>query len=153
MKTAPALIVPILSIGLIYSGGAAGASTDLPEESSMGDLAPGSEIVVGENPVIISANAEFLYFQQGSFLEHVNKNETFCGLKLRGKIGYVRQLAPGRKMIVTSTSKGKELNFANDPAVEQLWCTAPPGYAVTIGTFKFESRVLFKIVAAQLPNA
>jgi hypothetical protein len=154
MKTPLALVVPMLSIGLIYSGAAAPTEgTYLSEESSMGDLAAGSELIVGDTPIIISANTEYIYFQQGSFIERVDKDETFCGLKLRGKIGHVRQLAPGRKMLITSTSKGKELNFGLDPAVEQLWCTAPSGYGVNMGTFKFEARVLFKLVAAPIPSA
>jgi hypothetical protein len=154
MKTALALVVPpILSIGLIYSGEAAPtASTNLSEETSIGDLAPGSEIIVGDNPIIISANTENLYFQKGSFTQHVDKDETFCGLKLRGPAGHVRELAPGRTMMITSTAKGKELNFEHDPAVAQLWCTAPQGYGVNIGTFKFEARVLFKVVAAEIPT-
>jgi hypothetical protein len=149
----PGMAIVILAFGPRV----AGAQTD---RSPMANIGAGSQFVVGATPIVIPANEDFVYFQDGALSSSadVDQSRPSCRLLVTRRPA-VRQLPPDRKLIVTgawikdtadNSSDYDILVFENDKAVDQLQCNKGKGTKgnTTIGELKAALGRLFKLVPA-----
>jgi hypothetical protein len=138
------------------------ATSQLSDNSPMGNIGAGSTIVVNQ-PIVIPANEEVVYFQNGVLTSwhDVDRDSPSCRL-LVSTAAVVRSLSVGRKFVVTSTGFGNGLKnysntlfFRNDSTVEQLQCTVGNDGSgnLSVGELKIQLGNLFSLSeAAPIPG-
>lgn len=130
----------------------------LPDTSPLASLGAGSKVVV-KAQVILPANQDVVYFQNGVFTtwQNIDSSSPSCRLYV-GDRPVARQLVPGREMVVTGTRfnnasdstgfYGDTLVFGSDATVGQMQCRSGHHGYMTIGELKICFGDLFSLVEA-----
>jgi hypothetical protein len=147
-------------IGLAVSSQATHAQ-QLPDTTAFASLGAGTKIIVGQDAFILPANDQLVYFQNGVPRNYnaIDQTQPSCRLELHVK-AVVRQLLPGRAMIVTATEFSNDrqgytnaLDFGSDGAVDKLQCSRGYKGEMTIGELKIALGGLFRLQEATPDSA
>jgi hypothetical protein len=162
MRFLQRIAMTALSVALIDGGIATARQSGLSESDPMGTIGAGTKIVVGEVAVIIPANEDVVYFQNGVLVSwnNLDRDSPSCRLHVQSK-PVVRSLNSGRTFIATSAGFGNgdksyvnTLYFKNDATVDQLQCSIGKNGSgnLTIGQLRIQLGQLFSLVEAAPVN-